>query len=175
MSDCIFCKIVSKEIPSLVVYEDSEVMAFLDVNPRFEGHTVVIPKKHVETLTDLDDDTAGHLMKVAKRVAEALKEKLCVNAFNLGNNNGEQAGQVVKHLHLHVIPRPESEMKHGFEAAFPVSEDAKKCLQETYGKIGVIDKIDVVSSDVVQEEPKKEEIETPEERWVFTDDDDDDE
>lgn len=178
MNDCVFCKIVAKEIPALVVYDDDKIMAFLDVNPRFEGHTIIIPKQHAETLTDLDDETAAHLFVVVKKVAEDIKEKLGVEAFNLGNNNGEQAGQVVKHLHIHIIPRPEDpERKYGFEAAFPVSEEAKAKLQETYGKIGTIDPVDFSASPQPQQKPQEQKEEPKEERdeWYFDNDDDDEE
>ena len=105
MKDCIFCKIVKKQIPADIIYEDNNTLAFLDINPVNIGHTLVIPKEHYKTITDTPDAILANMMKTAKRVAKALKKGLNVDGFNIHCNNGKVAGQVVFHVHLHIIPR----------------------------------------------------------------------
>ncbi len=102
---CVFCKIVSGEIPSFKIHETKEVLAFLDISQATTGHTLVIPKKHVENLFDLDDETASVLLKEVVVVAKKLKENLNVTALNVVNNCGSLAGQAVMHVHFHLIPR----------------------------------------------------------------------
>lgn len=109
MDECIFCKIVKGEIPSKKVHETENVLSFLDVNPRAPGHSLVIPKKHVKNLLELDDKTTENLLKVTQKVERALKESLNPDAFTLGINDGEAAGQEVPHLHLNIIPRFEGD------------------------------------------------------------------
>ena len=101
---CIFCKIVNKEIPAKIVYEDEDTMAFLDINPRNKGHTLVIPKKHYETLDEMPDEEMAKLMKTIKKVVEILKP-LNFDGYNIVNNNKPAAGQEVPHVHFHIIPR----------------------------------------------------------------------
>lgn len=101
---CIFCKIANKEIPSYTVYEDDNFLAFLDLSPITVGHTLVVPKKHYANLLELDEATAKEALNVARKVALLLKEKLNVSDFNIVNNCGENAGQSVRHFHIHVIP-----------------------------------------------------------------------
>ncbi len=104
MSDCIFCKIGRKEIPSRIVYEDRQVVAFEDVNPQAPTHTLIIPKEHVATLNDISQEEEallGHLMLVATRLA---KEKgLQEEGYRLVANCMEGAGQSVFHIHLHLL------------------------------------------------------------------------
>ncbi|OQA51941.1 MAG: HIT-like protein [candidate division WS2 bacterium ADurb.Bin280] len=103
--DCVFCRIVGKELPSHLVYEDDKVSAFLDINPVSLGHTLIVPKEHYADLLQTPDEVAGHMMMVAKKISHSLEETVGADGFNLGLNNGETAGQVVDHLHLHVMPR----------------------------------------------------------------------
>ncbi|HHY74456.1 MAG TPA: HIT family protein [Bacillus bacterium] len=105
MSDCIFCKIVNGEIPSAKVYEDENVLAFLDISQLTKGHTLLIPKKHNENLFDLPKETAEQLFSVVPKITNALKSQLKIDDLNLVSNSGEKAGQEVFHLHLHIIPR----------------------------------------------------------------------
>ncbi len=129
--ECIFCKIIEKKIPAAVIYEDPYVISFLDINPRFKGHALVIPKVHVSTLDELGDEALAHLFVVVKHVAKNLKETLGADGYNIISNNGSVAGQVVPHLHIHVVPRYADEKKGiGFEATFPVDEEAKNKLHE---------------------------------------------
>lgn len=105
MLDCIFCKIIKKEIPCHVVYEDETVLAFLDVKPHTQGHTVVIPKKHAVRIFDLEDEAITNLFVKVKRVMEKLDVKLNPDGFNVGWNHNTAAGQIVPHLHIHIMPR----------------------------------------------------------------------
>ena len=105
MNDCIFCKIAAGEIPSLKVYEDDKVLAYLDINPFSPGHTLVIPKAHSSCLLDTGADTLATVMAAVRKVAAHLKTALPCDGFNILQNNGAAAGQTVKHLHFHIIPR----------------------------------------------------------------------
>ena len=102
---CIFCKIAVGEIPSYKVYEDDVCLAFLDLSQSNLGHTLVIPKKHIENIFELDEEISKDLFASVTKTAKILKEKLGFTAANLLNNNGEKAGQVVNHYHIHIIPR----------------------------------------------------------------------
>jgi len=103
MEDCIFCRIIAGKIPASKVYEDKESFAFLDISPVSKGHTLVIPKKHAETMADVSLDVLAALSKTIQKVAKVLlKENEGVNVLQ---NNGRAAGQLVPHLHFHVVPR----------------------------------------------------------------------
>lgn len=105
MENCIFCKIAAGKIPTYKVLEDKDCFAFLDVKPHALGHTVIIPKKHAFSMLDLDDNSAKKLIVFVKEAMEKLKESLNPDGFNVGWNDGSAAGQVVPHLHVHVMPR----------------------------------------------------------------------
>ena len=107
--DCLFCKIVSGEIPCHKVYEDDFSFAFLDISPSSEGHTVVIPKKHFETFMDMGEEDAGNLFTSVRIVASKVQNGLSVDGLNIGFNNGKVAGQEVPHVHIHIIPRREDD------------------------------------------------------------------
>jgi len=104
-NDCIFCAIAAGEIPSFKVYEDDLVLAYLDINPFTRGHTLVIPKQHSEGLLDTDEATLAAVVARVRKVAAHLKAALPCDGFNILQNNGEAAGQTVKHLHFHIVPR----------------------------------------------------------------------
>ena len=105
MDDCIFCKIVNGQIPAHKVYEDENSLAFLDVKPHAKGHTVVIPKKHGITVFDVDDKDYQELLLDVKKVMQILQDKLQPDGFNVGWNHNTAGGQVVPHLHIHIMPR----------------------------------------------------------------------
>ncbi len=107
MENCVFCKIVAGEIPSMRVFEDEDCIAILDINPAANGHTLIIPKEHRKDLTEMDGDLTGRLMMVAKEIGMRQKERLGAAGFNIVQNNGAAAGQTVPHFHIHVIPRYE--------------------------------------------------------------------
>ncbi len=105
MSDCIFCKIVEKQIPATILYEDDEVLAFMDIGPIVKGHALVIPKRHCDPITETPDELLAKLHLVAKRIAAAQMNGLGADGVNIMQNNGAAAGQEVPHIHVHVIPR----------------------------------------------------------------------
>ena len=103
--ECLFCQIVKGKIPSEVIFENKRVLAFLDVNPCSNGHTVVIPKKHYEKLSQIPDKEVKNLFSVVVKLAEKIQKQMKASAFNIGINDGEFAGQVIPHVHVHIIPR----------------------------------------------------------------------
>ncbi len=105
MGSCIFCKIVAGEIPCYKVYEDKEVFAFLDIKPQAEGHTVVIPRHHAETVFDLGEQEMQALMPAVRKTMLIIQERLHPDGFNVGWNHNPAGGQVVPHLHVHIFPR----------------------------------------------------------------------
>jgi len=103
--DCIFCAIVDGEIPGRTVYEDEDVLAFLDANPLAPGHTLVVPKDHHEHVQDLPGDVAGRVFEAASALVEPVEAAVDADATTVAFNNGEAAGQEVPHVHGHVVPR----------------------------------------------------------------------
>lgn len=104
MEDCIFCKIINKEIPSEIIYEDDEIISFKDINPAAPVHVLVIPKKHIEKITDLkqeDEAVIGKIYTVINKVAE--KVGVAEDGFRVIANCGENGGQEVKHIHFHIL------------------------------------------------------------------------
>lgn len=116
MSDCIFCRIVKGEIPAAKIYENEEVLAFLDITQVTKGHTLVIPKKHCRNLLDMDTTTAENLFSKLPVIARHLKDTLGAEGLNVLNNNEEIAGQTVFHAHIHLLPRYTKE--DGFSLQF---------------------------------------------------------
>lgn len=102
---CIFCKIVAGEIPSDKVYEDDEVMAFLDIRPISRGHSLVVTKKHFPDFLSTDDSALENLIPKIKKIASAVMKSVKADGVNISTNHGAAAGQVVFHLHFHLIPR----------------------------------------------------------------------
>ncbi len=105
MNDCLFCKIVSGEIPSIKLFENEQVLAFMDIGPIVKGHALVIPKAHYPTLSQTPDELLAQVIAVVRLIAQAQQEGLGADGVNIHQANGEAAGQVVPHLHFHVIPR----------------------------------------------------------------------
>ena len=103
--DCSFCKIAAGEIPSRIIYEDSDLIAIMDLNPTSKGHSLIIPKEHCTNIYDIDEDIAAKVMKTAKKLATKMTVALNCDGFNLLQNNGETAGQTMFHFHMHLIPR----------------------------------------------------------------------
>lgn len=105
MDDCIFCKIISGEIPSAQVYEDDQVLAFLDITQTTPGHTLLIPKKHVRNVLEMDQTLASETFSKLPLVARAVQKATNALGMNIINNNEEIAGQTVFHAHIHLVPR----------------------------------------------------------------------
>jgi histidine triad (HIT) family protein len=109
MENCIFCRIIGGEEMVSIVYEDDRAIAFLDVQPASQGHTLVVSKDHYETLFDVPEDLLTHCMAVAKRIAPGLKRAVGAEAINVFSANGKAGGQDVLHFHMHLIPIREGE------------------------------------------------------------------
>ena len=129
--DCIFCKIIEGEIPGNVVYEDEKVIAFLDANPVSKGHTLVVPKEHVETIHEAEG--MNFMWDAIIKVSNAVKKAFDAKGMNIDQNNGEVAGQEVMHMHFHVTPRytgeeisleyDRTELEDGEQIAEKISEN----------------------------------------------------
>lgn len=102
---CIFCSIVTGDIPSYKVYEDDKFLAFLDISQAEIGHTLIVPKKHFDNFLEMDDQTAKEMIILVKELAKKVKAATNASGINILNNNGASAGQSVNHVHFHIIPR----------------------------------------------------------------------
>lgn len=102
---CIFCMIANHEINSSIIYEDEQVVAFLDLSQVTKGHTLVVPKKHYENVLECDSETLGHVIKVTQMLSKRIMERMKAKGVNILNNCNEVAGQSVMHMHFHIIPR----------------------------------------------------------------------
>jgi len=129
MAETIFSKILRGEIPAHKLYEDAQVLAFLDIAPLAPGHTVVIPKEPAPTLDQLSDDAAAALGRVLPRLCRALQAATGTRDFNVLQNNGRLAHQAVDHVHFHIIPKPNDAQGLGIKwPSTPVDHDAAKLL-----------------------------------------------
>lgn len=104
-TSCLFCKIICKEIPSSIFYEDAFSIAMLDINPVNIGHSLLLPKKHYENIFDVPDKLLAKFSVNAKKLAKAIRESLDADGINIASNNGRAAGQLIFHAHTHIIPR----------------------------------------------------------------------
>ena len=129
---CVFCKIIDGSIPSYKIYEDQDILAFLDISQVTLGHTLVIPKKHVENVFELDEKTAGILFSKIPMIAKKLKSALNINDLNILNNNGKGAYQSVFHYHIHLLPRYEDD---NFSINFPSNKLSELEFKELQNKI----------------------------------------
>lgn len=105
MAECVFCDIVSGEIDAHVVFENNHALAFLDANPIVDGHTVIVPKKHLERFSEMTREVIGGTFSAVREVNQAILTGLDADGTNVGLNDGEAAGQAIPHTHVHVIPR----------------------------------------------------------------------
>ncbi len=132
---CIFCKIVRKQLPVSIIYEDETVMAFLDIRPLNEGHMLVIPKRHYVDIFDIPEDQLSQVHRVAKQVSAAVKKATNSDGISIIQQNGKAAGQDIFHLHVHVVPRFEGQKLPSFSALKEVERTkldamAKKIKQQ---------------------------------------------
>ena len=104
-NDCVFCAIAAGEIPCFKVYEDDLTLAYLDINPFSKGHTLVIPKRHAADLLEVDEELLKETVVRVKRIAARVGERRGCDGFNILQNNGVAAGQTVRHIHFHIVPR----------------------------------------------------------------------
>jgi histidine triad (HIT) family protein len=146
--ECLFCKIAKGEVPAKKVLETADALAFLDINPRNPGHTLVVPKKHKETLFELSEDEAGKLFKTVRKVAGMVMAGTKAEGMSIAQSNGTAAGQVVAHLHFHVIPRFMSEGPMGLEGVLSV----KRLPEEVLDKL-----VEAIKTGKEEKAPAKEE------------------
>ncbi|MFH0854321.1 MAG: HIT family protein [bacterium] len=140
MDNCIFCKIIMGYIPSYKIYEDDVVCAFLDIMPVSKGHTLVVPKVHYENIFDTPEDVLCKIISVIKKITPAVLKAVEAEGFNLGVNNGTIAGQVVEHIHFHIMPRFNFDRLKLWEGGAYESEEAEEIqarISEEISKIGI--------------------------------------
>lgn len=133
MADCIFCKIITGEIPSSKVYEDDQVVAFLDISQVTPGHTLVVPKQHFRNLLEMDADSASQLFARVPDIARKVMKATGAKGMNILNNNEEIAGQTVFHTHVHLAPRYEE--TDGLQISFEAHEPDFPALAQLAEKI----------------------------------------
>ncbi len=133
LEDCVFCRIVRGEIPARRVYEDEATLAFMDVAGDVDGHILVIPKAHRESVLEADGETLARVMAAVKLVSDHLVRKCGYQGVNLLNASGACAGQSVPHLHIHLIPRRPGD---GVDA-WPALPGAKRDVDEVFREIGM--------------------------------------
>ena len=129
--NCIFCKIANGEIPSRTLYEDDRFRVILDLGPATKGHALILPKNHYADLFALPEDEAAEAAKLAKKMGATLVEKLHADGLNVVQNNGETAGQTVKHFHIHLIPRYENDGQHILWNPGKMSDEELDSVAET--------------------------------------------
>lgn len=135
MEDCLFCKIISGEVPSVKVFEDNKVLAFLDLAPINPGHTLVVPKKHFEDLLSAEEDYLIAISKVIPKIAKAILKAGNYSGFNIGVNNGKVAGQVIPHLHFHIMPRLENDGHELFKGQNSTQEELELIAEKIINHI----------------------------------------
>ena len=133
MKGCLFCKIAKKEIPAAIFYEDDKTMSFLDIKPHSLGHSVVILKNHSENILDTNEVDLSNLFFTVKKTAAILQKALNPDGFTIGINHGEIAGQLIKHLHIHIIPRYKGDGGGSIHSA--VNNPPKEPLDNIMAKI----------------------------------------
>jgi len=117
MESCVFCRIARQEEHASCIYEDEDVIAFLDARPVNEGHTLVVSKKHYENIFEIPDEELADLFKVVKKVANAIMKSEKAEGIRIVQNNGSAAHQIIFHFHVHIIPQYEGQDSHRFRAA----------------------------------------------------------
>ena len=131
--DCVFCKIISGDIPSFKIYEDEYTLAFMDIAKDVDGHIVVIPKAHIKSILDCDVETLNHLILTVKKIANHLVDNCGYDGVNLLNASDESAGQSVPHFHIHIIPRKNND---GIDA-WPRFNGAKYDIEEVFCQLKI--------------------------------------
>lgn len=138
MKDCLFCKFAKGEIKPEIVYENEHVLAFLDINPsgKLCGHTLVISKKHFETIEDIDEKELCEVIKAVKKIARAVKIASGATGINLWQNNYASAGQLIPHFHFHIVPRiKEDGIMLESQRTKPPAEDLKETAEKIRGQL----------------------------------------
>jgi histidine triad (HIT) family protein len=132
MNDCVFCKIVAKQIPSTIVHEDQHALAFMDIGQVNPGHVLVAAKAHADSIYALDDTQAAAVFRAAARVARAIRGAFSPEGLSVYQANGRAAGQTVFHFHLHLVPRHADD---GMSLTWPVKNPPREKLEEYAAQI----------------------------------------
>lgn len=132
MADCVFCRIVAKQIPATVVHEDEQTLAFMDIGQVNPGHVLVALKAHAESIFALDEARAAAVFRTAARVARAIRDAFAPQGLSVYQANGAAAGQTVFHFHIHLVPRHEGD---GMALSWPVKNPPREKLIEYAAKI----------------------------------------
>lgn len=127
--DCIFCKIIEGELPCCKVYEDRRIIAFLDINPVNKGHLLILPKEHYPNFLETPKDVLKDLVSVSQDLAKAVMEAVGAGGFNLIVNNGRIGGQLVDHVHFHLIPRFSEDNLHHWAGKTSSEEEMKRVME----------------------------------------------
>lgn len=135
MEDTIFMKIIRKEVPADIVYEDEQTLAFLDISPNAPGHTLVIPKKPSRNVFDIDQEALAAVMETVRKIAPAVRDAVGAKGVHINSNHAPEAGQVVFHFHMHIIPRHDrSEFEFWPHGKYAEGE-AERVAQEIRAKL----------------------------------------
>ncbi len=135
MPDCIFCKIVAKELPCYKIYEDDDFLAFLDIQPIAKGHTLIISKKHYNTFSETPVELLSKMIQIVHKIGQAVQKSTNADGFNIGLNNGSAAGQLIMHTHFHIIPRFNDDGLHTWPSIECSEEEFKKINQDIKNNI----------------------------------------
>lgn len=141
MKECTFCQIVKGESDAVKVYEDDEFVAFMDNRPINKGHTLIVPKKHYDLIFEMSEEDVCKLFSLCLRIAKALMRAVKADGLNIGQNNGRAAGQIIDHVHVHLIPRFFGDSNKGWPTR---KNSRKKELEEIARKIE--EELEVVSN-----------------------------
>jgi histidine triad (HIT) family protein len=133
--DCIFCGIVSGKMKSWKIYQNGNATAFLDINPRNPGHTIVVTNKHFETMMDLPENETGPLFNAVRKVSLGIVNGTAADGVSIAQSSGASAGQLVRHIHVHIIPRFGNEDAVSLEGILPVKNITDKEKDEIVKKI----------------------------------------
>jgi histidine triad (HIT) family protein len=134
---CVFCQIVARKLPAAIVYEDADYIAFMDSSPFNEGHTLVCPKKHGETVWDLSEPEIGGLFALAARLSKGVIMATNSDGFRFVQNNGEAANQAVAHVHVHIIPVKLSEKGQWMDRKPATPEQLQDMAQRIKKALGI--------------------------------------
>jgi len=132
MNDCVFCRIVAGQIPSTRVYEDDDVLAFMDIGQVNPGHVLVAVKRHAENLYALDEAQAAAVARASVRIARAIRDAFAPGGLSVYQANGKPAGQTVLHYHVHLVPRHDND---GMQLTWPVKNPPREKLEQSAAQL----------------------------------------
>lgn len=127
-TSCIFCKIINREIPAYVIHEDKDNIAFLDINPVAKGHALVITKEHYDNFLEMDTNKINSLFTIVNIIGKRIKNIMKSDGINVGTNIGEAAGQIIFHIHVHIIPRKYND-RIDFSSRLSLTEETFRKIQ----------------------------------------------